>query len=75
MLVPAEITTKEGDVYVFPCMLQSEAQQWIDNASSFSYQTQLTLVNVSGACLVLPTRVIATISIGGVEVWKSNSNA
>lgn len=64
-----KITTRLGATYVFPDV-GDEVE--IPIGAGFSdNSTSLTIVNISGACLVLPWRVIDTIVFGEETIWTA----
>jgi len=65
-LVDVEFRTSLEAVYLFPDVPTSVVDRLI---SDFNYTVQVTLINVSGACLVVPARIVTTILVGGVQRW------
>lgn len=61
------VETLEGDLYRFPSM-PSDMIKTAARSKSPSV-TSLTLVNVSGATLVLPWRIVRRLVVGEEEVW------
>ncbi len=57
------IQTMLGATYVFPDFDTVEAVKLVSSFPGALRSPQLTLVNVSGACLVLPTRVIRALYV------------
>lgn len=72
-LVDVMLTTSLGAEYRFPDVDESVAE---DFAKSFRpFAGTITLTNVSNACLVLPSRIVATIKVGGQVKWTTVSAA
>lgn len=69
-LVEVVVTTTEGDVYQFPGVLREEAHRMFGTRPNLSSSPSFVLVNVSGACLTVPTRIIDTVHVEGEELWK-----
>ena len=65
-LTDVELHTTLGAIYKFPDVDEGELDRFVRD---FRNSGQVTLSNVSGACLVLPARIVKTILIGGVERW------
>lgn len=66
------ILTKTGSHYEFPDIDKGEIHKVL---SSQVYSAgNLTLVNISGACLTLPIRIIDTIAIDGEVTWRAPSS-
>ena len=68
-LKAVNITTTEGDVYLFPAMEQTGLAVLRAGCRRGHAGSMLTLSNVSGACLVLPARIIASVQVDGEEIW------
>lgn len=68
-LVKVTITTELGAVYEFPDMFLHvlEALTLSPTLNGFA---QISLVNASSACLVMPTRIIKTIAADGEIKWR-----
>lgn len=66
-LVKIEFETTLGETYVFPDMDIDELEQML---KTFSSEANVTLVNVSRACLVIPPRIVAVIRVNGEERWR-----
>lgn len=64
-LLPLTIKTFLGAEYVFPDMDAHQAADLVRSALRLGHLdgTQLTLVNATGACLTVPTRVIQSIVV------------
>jgi hypothetical protein len=60
-----------GARYVFPDMPRAELEQAL--LVGTWDEGQLTLVNVSGACLAMPNRIVKTLSFDGKERWRGPS--
>lgn len=57
-LTTVHIETLEGVTYVFPDMDKDVLERIMGNELTWKGLGALTLVNISGACLVVPTRII-----------------
>lgn len=68
-LVDVSIETTLGALYVFPDMNRRTLEQMIDDEEIFLHG-DLTLANISRAVLVIPIRIIKTLSIAGEIKWK-----
>lgn len=66
-----EITTKTGAVYVFPDFPKDEIFRVL--SSQVFASGDLTLTNVSGACLVIALRIVEKVTADGEVVWKAPS--
>lgn len=66
-----QITTKTGAVYVFPDFPKEEVFRVL--GSQVFSDRDLTLTNISGACLVISLRIVETITADGEVVWKAPS--
>lgn len=66
------LETELGATYVFPDVVKAVATNF---AESFKPTGNVTLVNVSGACLVLPSRLVVKITVGEEVLWKAASLA
>lgn len=62
-LMHVYIETLEGASYSFPDMDKEKLEQLLGNDSTWKALGSLVLVNASGACLVVPTRIIKTIAL------------
>lgn len=71
-LVTVSIGTKEGASHVFPDMDEKVVSQLLSERgiSDYGRLGQLTLVNVSQSVILVPFRIIQTISIDDKEVWR-----
>jgi hypothetical protein len=67
--VDVEVRTHEGAVYIFPDMPFSTLETVL-NHSSWQQSGVLILVNVSGALLSLPSRIVHTLSWDGEEKYR-----
>jgi len=63
------IRTKTEAEYVFPDIDKDSVHRVI-SLQVYS-ATSLTLTNISGACLVVPIRIIDTIAVDGEILWKA----
>lgn len=68
-LSEVEFETTMGAVYKFPDVDSGALDQLVSFFPS-STHPQVTLTNVSQACLVLPARIVASIRVDGVERWR-----
>jgi len=71
-LTSVEIETLLGARYVFPDMPRQLLEQEIMRGAW--NEGQLTLVNVSNACLTLPNRIVKTLSFDGQVRWRGPSS-
>jgi hypothetical protein len=72
-LVTIGFLTLEGSAYSFPDVEVEEAERL---AAYFPEKySQVTLVNASGACLVVPLRVVRVYLVEGQERWIRPSPA
>jgi len=67
-LVVVVLKTHEGDVYTFPNMKEKEVLG-LFSAVWRPASDALTVVNVSGAVLVIPTRVLKEVHVDGRCLW------
>lgn len=65
-LVQVEFETLLGATYSFPDMNLEEVEHLLKD---FHQDRDITLVNMSRACLVIPPRIVKTIRVGGEERW------
>lgn len=70
-LVTVEVRSQLGAVYSFPDMDSSTLAPLLDGMRNPS-STQLTLVNVSGAALCIPVRIVAAVLVDGEERWTAS---
>jgi len=63
------IETKTGGRYSFPDMERSEVFKVL--GPQLLRANDMVLVNVSGACLTLPTRIIRIIAIDDEVTWRA----
>lgn len=68
MLRDLEIETRLGSKYLFPDV--AEGIKLPTGAGLDSNMTQLTITNASGACLVIPFRIIKLIRADGTILWE-----
>jgi hypothetical protein len=68
MLKDLEIETRLGKLYKFPDV--AEGVRLPVGSGLDENTTQLTVTNVSGACLVIPFRIIAKLWFNGSLVWE-----
>lgn len=66
-LVDVAVETILGAKYAFPDVEETVVEQVL---TSLERSNNITLVNASNACLILPTRIILTLCMNGVEKWK-----
>lgn len=71
-LVAVEIETTLGALYVFPDMPRSVLEASF--RSGKWDEGQLTLVNVSGAALVMPNRIVKELRYEGQVHWRGPTN-
>lgn len=71
-LVRVKITTELGAVYEFPDMIAQILEPLIASENLCGFP-QISLVNASSACLVLPVRIIKTIEVDGEVKWHSRA--
>lgn len=69
-LVQVTITTELGAVYEFPDMFLHVLETLIASETLHGF-AQVSLINQSSACLVLPTRIVKTIAVNGEIKWRS----
>lgn len=63
------IETKTGARYSFPDMSRDEVFKVL--GPQLLGASNLTLVNISGACLTLPMRIISAIAIDDEVTWRA----
>ena len=68
-LVEVCIETSLGARYVFPDMAETALAHVF--ASGLATFENITLVNASGAVLVVPTRIIRSFTVNDVILWKA----
>lgn len=68
-LVEVTVETSLGAKYVFPDMPRTTLDNVIQ-LKGWKYENPFILVNVSGACLSVPMRIVATVSYDGEVKWK-----
>lgn len=66
-LTVIEFETILGAIYSFPDVDLDELEHMLLH---FTNESNVTLVNVSRACLVIPPRIVKLIRIGGEERWR-----
>lgn len=69
-LATVTITTELDAVYTLPDMFVGSVES-LTNSENLHGFAQISLVNVSGACLIMPSRIIKTIAVNGEVVWRS----
>lgn len=67
-LVTVKIVTELGAEYVFPDVLKETMDALLSSDTLHGF-AQISLVNQSAACLVIPRRIIKTISVNGEVRW------
>jgi hypothetical protein len=67
-LTNVTIETTLGALYVFPDMLRPALEEALRHGAWD--EGQLTLVNVSNACLMMPNRIVKTLSFDGQVRWS-----
>lgn len=70
-LVLIEFETFEQATYSFPDVDKEQFRKMIANVSIWKSLGSMVVTNISGACLVLPSRIIKTIRIDKEEVWTA----
>ncbi len=73
-LVAVMVVTELGAEYHFPDVLRSQIEPLLVSDTLHGF-TQLTVINQSGACLVIPKRIIKTIALDGEIKWRTPSPA
>lgn len=68
-LVQVAVTTELGAVYNFPDMLKSHVDALVMSPNLHGF-AQITFVNQSTACLIIPARIIKTIAVDGEIKWR-----
>lgn len=66
------IATKTGSRYDFPDMSKPEIFKVI--GPQLFRSENMVLVNISGACLTIPVRIIDSIAIDGEVTWRSGES-
>lgn len=66
------IATKTGSRYEFPDMSKSEVFKIL--GPQLFGANDLILVNISGACITIPIRIIDSIAIDGEVTWRAGEN-
>jgi hypothetical protein len=67
MLKTCEIETRLGAVYRFPDV---DGEVYVPKGAGLNAAvTGLTIVNASGACLVIPWRIVQKIRVDGEVIW------
>lgn len=64
-----KLTTLQESEYLFPDVLPEAVQDLKSKLQNTRHFESLTLVNASGACLVIPMRILAKIESEGESVW------
>lgn len=67
-LVDLIIETKLGKTYTFPDVEDTIVAQVLRNVER---HPNITIVNQSNACLVLPTRIVQVLKVDGAEKWRA----
>ncbi len=70
-LTVVTVKTKEGSEYCFPDVPRSMLKNILANRG-WNCTGQVALVNISGACLVMPARIVATLSYDGEVKWTGS---
>ena len=68
-LVSVIVTTELGAVYHFPDMQRAHVEALLKSPNLHGF-AQVTFVNQSAACLVIPARIIRTIAVDGEIKWR-----
>ena len=71
-LVNITITTQLGAVYELPDVPEATIAELLKSPNLHGFPS-LSLINQSQACLVIPTRIIATIAVAGEVRWRAAS--
>ena len=71
-LVTITIETFLGATYVFPDMSRAEIDRLLKD--NIAFHGDLTLSNVGRAVLLLPIRIIKTLSVEGEVKWRGIDN-
>lgn len=74
-LTDVELVTLLGARYVFPDMPRAEMDALVERAKHGESCQSLTIHNASSAVLVMPWRIVATISYDGGVRWTRQSSA
>jgi hypothetical protein len=69
-LVTVKIVTELGAEYAFPDVLRETVDSLLSSDTLHGF-SQISFVNQSAACLVVPRRIIKTISVDGEIRWRS----
>lgn len=69
-LVKLTLTTSLGAEYVLPDMPEKTVEELIKSPNLHGFSS-LSLVNQSGACLIIPVRTIETITVDGEIKWRT----
>lgn len=69
-LVKLTLTTFLEAEYVLPDVPDKTIEELIKSPSLHGFTT-LSLVNQSGACLMLPSRIIKTVAVDGEVRWRA----
>lgn len=68
VLVDLTITTHLDAKYIFPDVLTKAANDLLGSETLHGF-VQVTFVNQSGACLIVPRHIIKTIAVGEEVRW------
>lgn len=69
-LVTITVTTTLGAEYKFPDVMSKVADDLLISDTLHGF-VQVTFVNQSGACLIIPRQIIQTIAVEGEVRWRS----
>lgn len=69
-LVKLTIITSLDAEYIFPDVPEKSIEELVKSPNLHGFPS-LSIVNQSGACLVLPTRIIKTIAVNGEIKWRT----
>lgn len=75
MLRILEIETELGAIYTFPDMACDTVKLLVQDLKKGTTASNISFVNVSGAALVLPFRIVKEIRMGKEIVWANTSVA
>jgi hypothetical protein len=70
-LTVVTIKTREGSEYRFPDVPRSMLKNILEK-NGWGSSGQVTLVNISSACLALPARIVETLSYDGEVKWTGS---
>jgi hypothetical protein len=71
MLKTVQIETRLGAIYIFPDV--AEDIRFPSGSGLDANVTSLTITNMSGACLVVPYRIVKKVRFDDAVVWEGPS--